>query len=245
MRQNCLVDLQEISFEREGSLILDHISFRVEEKKILTIIGPNGAGKTTLLKILLGLLPSYSGSVMRKENLVVGYMPQRIYFDQSLPLTVMKFLSLSEQKIPPLKALGFLNAEALADKSIHVLSGGEFQRVLLARALLRQPQLLVLDEPGQGLDVLGQNELFQFIKKLKDQLGCAILLVSHDLHFVHSSSDQVICLNRHICCAGSPEDIQSMEEYKSLFPGLTPAALAPYVHDHDHTHDASTKEYKP
>ncbi len=245
MDRQCLVDLRDIRFERDGSLILDHVSFNVEEKKILTIIGPNGAGKTTLLKILLGLLRPSSGNVQRKEDLVIGYMPQRIYFDQSLPMTVLKFLSLSEQKIPPLKALGFLNAQALADKSIHVLSGGEFQRVLLARALLRQPQLLVLDEPGQGLDVLGQNELFQLIKNLKDQLGCAILLVSHDLHFVHSSSDQVICLNRHICCAGSPEDIQRMEEYKSLFPGLAPTALAPYVHDHDHTHDAPVKDSKP
>lgn len=223
-------------------MILDHVSFRIEEKKIVTIIGPNGAGKTTLLKILLGLLNPSSGTVRRKPNLVIGYMPQKIFFDQSLPLTVIKFLSLFEQKMNPIKALELLNARSLAEKSIHVLSGGEFQRVLLARALLRLPRLLVLDEPGQGLDVLGQNELYHLIKKLRDHLNCAILLVSHDLHFVHSASDQVICLNHHICCAGSPEDIQTMEAYQALFGGKRPGALAPYIHDHDHRHDAPLKE---
>src|SRR5690606_38586808 len=193
---------KKIDLIQSGRSLLSDISLELYPKQIMTLVGPNGAGKTSLLKVILGLQKPTSGSVTRLKNLRIGYMPQRLTIDRTLPLTVERFLTLSSHRVDIERGLQRVLAEKLRERSMHVLSGGEFQRVLLAKALLKNPQLLVLDEPGQGVDSQGQAAFYTLIKDLRDQLGCAVLLVSHDLHFVHAASDQVICLNRHICCAG-------------------------------------------
>ncbi len=228
-----LIKLRAVSF---GS-ILREIDLEITSQQILTIIGPNGAGKTTLLKIVLGLIRGYQGQVERQTNLKIGYMPQKIFIDKTLPVTVERFLSLSAHKNLTLEqTLNLVGAQHLQHSSLHVLSGGELQRILLARAVIGCPDLLVLDEPVQGVDITGQGELYHVIQSLRERFKCGILLVSHDLHFVHAASDHVICLNQHICCQGHPELIQSDPAYEQLFGSKISLDLVPYRHRHDHRH---------
>lgn len=238
-----LLSLDKIGYSISGRVLLSDVSFKLFPGEIMTLVGPNGAGKTTLLKIILGLKFPTSGAVTFSKKPQIGYMPQRLSIDTTLPLTVERFLRLShEGDVSINETLRQVGARKLLNRSMHVLSGGEFQRVLLAKALLKKPNLLVLDEPGQGVDSPGQSTFYGLINDLRHQLGCAVLLVSHDLHFVHAASDQVICLNRHICCAGHPEEVQKNPEYLALFGEAFQKGLAPYTHKHDHSHDVEDDE---
>ena len=199
------------------------------------MIGPNGAGKTTLLRLLLGLTRPSVGKVWRRPGLRLGYMPQRLQIDPSMPMSVLRFLQLGQAQLdrPQAEAaLQRVGAGQLADASLAALSGGEMQRVLLARAASRRPQLLVLDEPTQGVDIGGQGEVYQLIAALRDELGCGVLLVSHDLHLVMAATDKVLCINQHICCEGHPEQVSRDPAYLELFGDK----LAPYTHQHNHEH---------
>lgn len=237
MPENPLLSLHNVSFQIKSQKIVDHVSFDLMPSDFLTIIGPNGSGKTTLLKLIIGLLKPTSGQIKRDSQTRIGYMPQKLMIDDMLPLTVAIFLNRSKvglQQTSVIKALGIQN---LLDASMHNLSGGEFQRVLLARALLNQPNLLILDEPSQGVDVTGQKELFALIANLREKMKFAVIMVSHDLYVVHKESDRVICLNHHICCMGKPDVIRHTKEYKALFPEYATEHLSSYTHQHDHSHD--------
>lgn len=212
------------------------VSLELQAAKVLTVIGPNGAGKSTLINVLLGLQAPDSGTVYRKPKLKIGYVPQRISIDSLMPLTVKRFVALSDRG-DPLQALEEAGIKHLADHPIQKLSGGEFQRALLARALLRKPELLILDEPAQGIDVLGQAELYEKIAALKNEYGFGVLMVSHDLHLVMQKTDQVLCLNQHICCSGQPEDVSQHPEYQKLFGNFPSEGLAVYTHHHNHCHE--------
>ncbi len=222
--------------------ILSGVDLEVRRGEIVTIIGPNGAGKTTLLRVLLGLLTADAGTVTLAPGLRIGYMPQRLQIDAVLPLTVRRFLTLTGRY--PLAALQQVLAEVGAPETLESpvqgLSGGEMQRVLLARALLREPDLLVLDEPAQGVDINGQVELFNLLSRLRQERGCAVLMVSHDLHLVMAATDRVICLNRHVCCTGTPEAVQESTAFLELFSPQVQQSLAIYSHQHDHHHDPVT-----
>lgn len=223
--------------------VLRDVDIAVPPGRVVTVIGPNGAGKTTLIRVMLGLLRPDSGQVRRRPGLRVGYTPQRLHVDPTLPLSVRRFLGLagpaSARKIE--QALAETGAAHLVDKPMQRISGGESQRVLLARGLLRDPDLLVLDEPVQGVDVAGQSELYDLIGRIRDRHGCGVLMVSHDLHLVMAATDQVICLNRHVCCAGEPSSVSRHPEYVALFGAAGVRGLAVYAHDprHDHDHDHS------
>ena len=236
-----LIQSQNISLHIGGKELLSGISINISKAEIVTVIGPNGAGKTTLLRLLLGLIPASSGSIYRKRKLRIGYLPQRAVFNPVLPLSVSRIMNLtgnyskSQIKIS-LEETGVL---ALRDKPVSQLSGGEYQRVMLARALLRNPELLVLDEPVQGVDYMGESELYNLIGDLQKSHGCGVLMVSHNLHVVMASTDRVLCLNQHICCEGQPEDVTQHPEYLRLFGLDSGSALAIYSHQHDHKHHIS------
>ncbi|HTY69145.1 MAG TPA: ATP-binding cassette domain-containing protein [Alphaproteobacteria bacterium] len=220
--------------------VLDHVDLAVAAREIVTVIGPNGAGKSTLLRILLGLLPPDSGAQQRAPGIRIGYMPQRLAVDETLPLTVRRFLRLGQPgtEAAMRAALEEVGAPEVLDTEIQRVSGGEFQRVLLARALLRDPALLVLDEPVQGVDVAGQEDLFRLILEIRDRRGCGVLMVSHDLHLVMAATDTVVCLNHHVCCTGRPEAVRVDPAYLALFGAARGGELAVYHHHHDHVHDA-------
>lgn len=233
-----LITADNLSFHSHGRVILDKVSMQLHDNEILTIIGPNGAGKTTLLRILIGLMKPESGSVSRDKKLRIGYMPQKLMLNTSMPLPVKSFLKMHEPDSELLAdTIVELGIERLYNQSMHQLSGGEHQRVLLARAILRKPDALVLDEPAQGVDIAGQNRLYELIDNVRKRHNCAVLMVSHDLHLVMANSDRVICLNQHICCHGHPDKVSSDRAYLSLFGELPAPAVAPYVHHHDHHHD--------
>jgi len=223
----------------DGRAILDGVDLAVTEGEIVTVIGPNGAGKSMLLRILLGLVKPDRGTVMRRPDLRIGYMPQKLVVDPTLPLPVRRFLELGAPANPATitAALDEVGVRHVIDSPIQAVSGGEFQRVLLARALLRNPDLLVLDEPVQGVDVGGQEELFRLIRLIRDSHGCGVLMVSHDLHLVMAATDTVVCLNRHVCCTGRPEIVQGDPAYLALFGATAASAIAVYAHHHDHEHD--------
>jgi zinc transport system ATP-binding protein len=221
-----------------GRAVLSGVEIAVRRGEIVTLIGPNGAGKTTLLRILLGLLPPDRGTVERAPELRIGYMPQRIVIDDLLPLPVRRFLELGRPGGAIKAALDEVKAPHVIDQSIQAISGGELRRVLLARALLRDPDLLVLDEPVQGVDVIGQGDLFRLILAIRERRGCGVLMVSHDLHLVMAATDTVLCLNGHVCCTGRPEAVSRHPEYIALFGAREADALALYTHHHDHVHDA-------
>jgi zinc transport system ATP-binding protein len=212
--------------------VLEDVDLAVADGEIVTVIGPNGAGKSVLLRILLGL-------VKRRLGIRVGYMPQKLTVDPTLPLPVRRFLDLAAPASPQAirDALTEVGAETVIDSPIQTVSGGEFQRVLLARALLRQPDLLVLDEPVQGVDVGGQEDLFRLIRAIRDRRGCGVLMVSHDLHLVMAATDTVVCLNHHVCCTGKPEAVRGDPAYRALFGDTAADAIAVYTHHHDHAHD--------
>jgi zinc transport system ATP-binding protein len=219
--------------------VLTGISLQVRAAEIVTILGPNGSGKSTLLRALLGIVPASGGRVLRQAGLRVGYVPQRLTIDRSLPMTVRRFLSLPVRcsDAQATAALARAGLPGVERQQMADLSGGQFQRVLLARALLADPQLLVLDEPTQGLDQPGEAAFYRLIAEVRETTGAAVLMVSHDLHVVMAASDRVICLNGHICCEGTPRVVSNAPEYRALFGLGTQGALALYQHEHDHSHD--------
>lgn len=238
---DALLSLTDIHLQRDGRRVLDGVTLRLDAGKILTLIGPNGAGKTCLVRIALGLLQADSGTRNSKAGLRIGYMPQKLGLNEALPLDVQRFLHLAK---PGLKTsaleqtLNDVGADHVMNTPVARLSGGELQRVLLARALLREPELLVLDEPAQGVDISGQEELYALITKVRNQLGCGVLMVSHDLHLVMAATDHVLCLNRHVCCEGHPESVSAHPEYLRLFGAQGVKNVAVYNHHHDHHHNA-------
>ncbi len=234
-----LIRLSNINMQFAHDHVLQDVNMTLHQDCITTLIGPNGAGKTTLVRIILGLQKPSSGNVWQQPNLRIGYMPQKLHIDRTFPLSVKRFLETSRTKDASLirKALNDVNAEHLLHHSIHDLSGGETQRVMLARALLRDPQLLVLDEPVQGVDINGQVELYNLISRIRKQRGCGVFMISHDLHLVMSSTDHVVCLNRHICCSGHPEKVSNDPSFQELFGKQGAQSLALYSHHHNHNHD--------
>ena len=235
---NILLQAEGISITLNGQTILNHVDLSIQAGEIVTVIGPNGAGKTTLVKAMLGLITPDQGKIYRKKALCVGYMPQRLHVDPSLPINVQRFLALACPSKTAIKAaLEEVNCARLLTTPLQNISGGELQRVLLARALLRNPELLVLDEPVQGVDIAGQSELYELIGEIRQRHHCGVLMVSHDLHLVMAQTDTVICLNQHVCCHGHPEHVSNDPAYLSLFGEKHSAALGVYHHHHDHEHD--------
>ncbi|MES9943320.1 MAG: zinc ABC transporter ATP-binding protein ZnuC [Candidatus Thiodiazotropha sp. 6PLUC7] len=234
-----LIETKGISISRQGRSVLLNVDMRVRRGEIVTLIGPNGAGKTTLVRVMLGLLKPESGQVMRSPKLRIGYMPQRLSLSENMPLTVKRFLALGENRKQNRLAeiLDELDVGQLTEHPMQRLSGGEHQRVLLARALLREPDLLVLDEPVQGVDITGQAALYSLITRIRNRFNCGVLMISHDLHLVMANTDQVLCLNQHVCCSGHPDSVSQHPAYLELFGSATQPELAIYTHHHDHTHD--------
>lgn len=238
-----LLEAHDLGVEFAGQAVLSHVSATVSSREIVTLIGPNGSGKTTLVRALLGVVKPNSGSITAKPGLRIGYVPQRMSIEPSLPLSVERFLKFGVKPGPNrqigrrLSVLSEVGAASLMNARMHDLSGGELQRVMLARALLRDPDLLVLDEPVQGVDVTGQAAIYDLITRIRDKRGCGILMVSHDLHLVMASTDQVICLNHHVCCAGRPAAVARDPAFENIFGAEIAAQLAIYHHHHDHTHD--------
>ena len=230
-----LIAADRLSFRSGGLHILDRVSLAVHPREIVTLIGPNGSGKTTLLKAILGLVPA-EGEIKRRPALKIGYVPQQFERDASLPMTVMRFLALFAPFKAGAAALARVGVAQAANRQLGALSGGELARVLLARAIAGRPDLLVLDEPTAGVDVSGEAELYHLIAAIRDEFGCGVLLVSHDLHVVMAQSDQVVCLNRHVCCEGRPATVAGHPEYVRLFGPKAAASLGIYEHHHDHTH---------
>ena len=240
-----LIEVQDLTVKLGGQTVLSHVDMELNAGEIVTIVGPNGSGKSTLLRAILRAIPASSGQVNHADGLRIGYVPQKLAIDPTLPLTVARFLSLPRKTAPALlkHALETAGVEGLADRQMTDLSGGQFQRVLLARALLNRPQVLILDEATQGLDQPGSAAFYKQIETVRSELGCAVLMVSHELHVVMAASDRVICLNGHVCCAGAPEHVASAPEYRALFGTGTHGALALYRHEHDHHHHAHNGEH--
>lgn len=224
-----------------GTRVLHGIDMTIDESEIVTIVGPNGSGKSTLIRMLIGAIEPDEGSVTRRRKLRIGYVPQKVAVDATMPITVERFLGLP-RRAPRAEIASVLQQVGMSGKAkaqVVSLSGGQLQRTLLARALLSDPEILVLDEPTQGLDQHGISDFYELISELRRRIGCAVLMVSHDLHVVMRASDRVICLNGHICCQGHPTDVSGSPEYRALFGERDAAALALYRHhhDHDHSHD--------
>ena len=237
VNNNTLVILKDAGYRQNDKWLVKGVSLEVEKGKIVTLIGPNGSGKSTTAKIALGIFKKIEGEVEKYTN-KIGYVPQKISIDWTLPLRVYDFLTLTENisEVAIDEALSLTGVIHLKNKNLGNLSGGEFQRVLLARAISKKPELLVLDEPVQGVDFTGEIALYELIKKISDQLNCGILLISHDLHTVMSATDHVVCLNGHVCCSGSPIDVAKNNEYKALFGEQASQILTRYEHKHDHVH---------
>jgi len=237
IENNILVKLNEVGFQQNKKWLVKGVSLQVERGKIVTLIGPNGSGKSTTAKIALGIYKNIEGQVEKFTN-NIGYVPQKISIDWTLPLRVKDFMLLTDNlKDDALdEALTLTGVKHLKDKNLGNLSGGEFQRVLLARAISKKPELLVLDEPVQGVDFTGEIALYELIKKISEKLNCGILLISHDLHTVMTATDHVVCLNGHVCCSGSPKDVARNNEYKALFGEQASQTLSVYEHKHDHEH---------
>jgi zinc transport system ATP-binding protein len=233
-----VVDVRSAGVKRGGRWLVEGVDLTIRRGEIVTLIGPNGSGKSTTAKMVTGVLKPDAGSVSRAPQLRVGYVPQKLTIDWTLPLSVRRLMTLTSSHSPAevaaaLEAVGIAH---LANDEVQHLSGGEFQRALLARAMIRKPDLLVLDEPVQGVDFSGEVALYQLIKKIRDETRCGVLLISHDLHVVMAETDTVICLNGHVCCRGTPESVARSPEYLQLFGARAAATLAIYQHHHDHTH---------
>jgi len=218
--------------------VISDVSMTVQAGEIVTVIGPNGAGKTTLLRILLGLEQPDRGTIHCKERLEIGYVPQQFRIDPAMPLLVRGFLQLYHPSMVRVTEVAqWMRIDALLEQWMHKLSGGELRRVLLARAMLRKPELSILDEPMSGVDVSGQSELYQLIEMLVKQQHCGVLMVSHDLHVVMASTHHVICLNHHICCEGKPQQLGGDPAFHAVFGEAMASRLALYTHHHDHAHN--------
>lgn len=223
----------------DGNVALSNVDFELSKGEIVTIVGPNGSGKSTFLRAIIGAIKAADGMVKKPDDLKIGYVPQKLQIDPTLPLSVERFMSLPVrfQKNDIARALNQAGVADLGTRQLSALSGGQFQRVLLARALLNKPDVLILDEATQGLDQQGAASFYRQIEQVRQTLGCAILMVSHELHVVMSASDRVVCLNGHVCCHGTPELVASAPEYRALFGKGTGGALALYRHEHNHFHD--------
>lgn len=241
-----LIGAQGLAISRGGRTILEDVDFEIRKNEIVTLIGPNGAGKTTLVRVLLGLIAPDKGIIRRSPGLTIGYVPQRFDIDRAIPMTVARFLALGRAGTPERAraVLAEVGASRVVDQQMSGLSGGELQRVLLARALLRDPGLLVLDEPVRGVDYVGEAELYALIGRLRAERGLGVLMVSHDLHIVMAQSDRVVCVNRHVCCSGVPETVAKDPAYVRLFGEHAARSFAVYSHRHDHRHDLAG-EAKP
>lgn len=234
-----LISVEQLSISYGGHRVLHDVNLVVEPNEIVTVVGPNGSGKTTLLRAIVGAIPAAQGTVVKKPGLRIGYVPQRLHVDPTFPITVARFLNLPKgaNKTASNLALERAGVPDIASRQLSRLSGGQLQRVLLARALANSPDLLLLDEPTQGLDQPASAAFYRLIEDVRLETGCSILMISHELHVVMAASDRVICLNGHICCQGSPDIVSSAPEYRALFGSGTGGALALYRHDHDHAHD--------
>ena len=242
LEKNILVKLNNVGIQQNDKWLVKGVSLEVEKGKIVTLIGPNGSGKSTTAKIALGIYKNIEGNVEKLTN-NIGYVPQKISIDWTLPLRVKDFMVLTDNIKDELidEALTLTGVIHLKEKNLGNLSGGEFQRVLIARAISKKPELLVLDEPVQGVDFTGEIALYELIKKISEKLNCGILLISHDLHTVMSATDHVVCLNGHVCCSGSPKDVARNNEYKALFGEQASQTLSVYEHKHDHEHSIDGK----
>ena len=232
-----LLKIEDVGLLKNDKWLVKGVSLEVKQGEIVTLIGPNGSGKSTTAKIALGIYKEVEGKVKKFTN-KIGYVPQKISVDWTLPIRVIDFMSLTDEPTNEQIniALSLTGVEHLRDKSLGNLSGGEFQRVLIARAIAKQPELLVLDEPVQGVDFKGEVVLYELIKKISEELNCGILLISHDLHVVMSATDFVVCLNGHVCCSGTPQTVAKNNEYQELFGDRASTILSTYEHKHDHTH---------
>lgn len=237
-KSEILVELLNAGIQRGGRWLVRGVDLTVRRGEIVTLIGPNGSGKSTTIKMALGVWKPDEGSVKTNPSLRVGYVPQKVAVDWTLPLSVERLMTLTgplpEARIQD--AMRAAGIEHRAHAEVQTLSGGEFQRALLARALAREPDLLVLDEPVQGVDFTGEIAIYQLIREIRDRTGCGILLISHDLHVVMAETDTVICLNGHVCCRGAPAQVLESPEYMRLFGARAADTLAIYRHHHDHTH---------
>ncbi len=235
-----LIKISNLEVKYGSKFVLKNMNLSLKAGEIVTIVGPNGSGKTTLFKAIIGTVPVSTGTIEIKPNLRIGYVPQQLKIDQTLPITVERFLKLSNINFEKSqdKTELILGSKDLLDVQINSLSGGEMQRVLLARALINDPQILLLDEATRGLDQPGVATFYRKIENIRKSTNCAILMISHDLHVVMSSSDRVICVNGHICCQGTPEIVATSPEYQALFGGDVDGTFALYRHHHDHKHDS-------
>ncbi len=240
--KNLLASAENVGVSISGNQILLDVSLSVSEGEVVTIVGPNGAGKTTLVRAVLGLVRPSEGKLYRRPGLSIGYMPQKLHIDPTMPMTVNRFLALGV----PAKlagqghrknALDEVGVGHISNSQMHNISGGEVQRVMLARALLRDPDFLVLDEPVQGVDITGQADLYRLIRNIRKSRGVGVLMVSHDLHVVMAETDRVICLNRHVCCEGHPETVSKHPEFVQMFGEQVASSIALYPHHHDHHHN--------
>ncbi len=232
-----LVETRGLDVVLGGARVLHDVNFAIRSGEVVTVVGPNGSGKSTLLRALVGALAPSAGAVIRRPGLVFGYVPQKLAIDHTLPITLTRFLALSGASESDRRAaMARVGVERLGDRQLIDLSGGQFQRAMLAQAILRRPDLLVLDEAAQGLDQPGVADFYRLIEEVRGALGCAVLMVSHDLHVVMAASDRVVCLNGHICCEGAPTAVSEAPEYRALFGFGTGGTLALYRHEHDHSH---------
>ncbi len=258
MTPDPLITVSDLSLVLDGQTVLSHVDFSIDKAEIVTIVGPNGSGKSSFLKCLIGAVVPSTGQITRKPGLKIGYVPQKLHLDQAFPMTVARFLTLGGRVNPGERdaLIDRLNLGDILTQQVADLSGGQMQRVLLAHALIGKPDLLVLDEAAQGLDQPAVAAFYRLIATMRQEIGCAVLMVSHDLHVVMSASDRVVCLNGHVCCEGTPTLVSAAPEYRQLFGHGTEGALALYrhvhdhshhddhTHDHDHTHD-NTPDTKP
>ena len=236
-KNKVLLKVENAGVSINDKSLVKGVSFEIKQGEIVTLIGPNGSGKSTTAKIALGIYKKIDGKV-KKYTDKIGYVPQKISIDWTLPIRVLDFMTLTEELTQDQIniALNLTGVEHLKDKSLSNLSGGEFQRVLIARAISKKPELLVLDEPVQGVDFKGEIALYELIKQISDKMKCGILLISHDLHVVMSATDFVLCLNGHVCCSGAPHKVVKESKYKELFGDRASNILSLYEHKHDHTH---------
>jgi len=237
-QKKLLVKLENAGVQRMSKWLVKEISFEISQGQIVTLIGPNGSGKTTTAKMILNIMNADEGQITRNTD-KMEYVPQKINIDWTMPLRVIDFMKITNNlnNNQVIESLTTTGVDKLLYNQIHNLSGGEFQRVLIARAIAKKPDLLVLDEPVQGVDYNGEIALYNLIKKISVNLNCGILLISHDMHFVMSTTDHVVCLNGHICCSGTPSSVVKNPEYIKLFGEHNSETLSYYQHHHDHSHD--------